>query len=137
MSSFGLGPFAPNTLSQIILPGWAAFNMTVNYQGSPDIETEVVRDVASFGRQIGWLSEIVLALSAAHPPEGKGAEAVRQLKAAMERIEEIKTRRAESARTEATEALERFRKDHPQRYARFLRDRAAELDKAEGAEKQR
>jgi hypothetical protein len=131
MSSFGLGPFAPNTLSQSILPGWGAFNMTVNYQGSPDIETEVVRDVASFGRQIGWLSEVVLELCKTHPPQGAAKDAEVKLQEAAKRIKAIKDRREESARIEATEALERFRKEHPQRYALFLRDKAAELQAAE------
>lgn len=131
MSIWPIAQLVPGTVAQSILPGWGSTNVTVNYQGSPDVETEVVRDVASFGRQIGWLSEIVLELCKTHPPQGEAKEAEAKLRAAAKRIKAIKDRREESARIEATEALERFRKEHPQRYALFLRDKAAELQAAE------
>ncbi len=65
------------------------------------------------------------------PAAGRGQGCGGKLREAAERIKAIKDRREESARIEATEALERFRKEHPQRYALFLRDKAAELQAAE------
>lgn len=125
MTAWPFAQLVPSTLSQSILPGWGSSNVTINYQGSPDIETEVVRDVASFGRQIGWLTELVLAQRDGDP--GKAAAAEARLRDAACRIEAIKDRRAASARTAAAEALERFRSEHPDRYARFVLDRAAEV----------
>jgi hypothetical protein len=128
MSIWPIAQLVPGTVAQSILPGWGSTNVTVNYQGSPDVETEVVRDVASFGRQIGWLTEIVLAQRDGTPE--KAAEAEAKLRVAAAKIREIKERRAASARAEAAEALERFRKEHPERYRRFLREKAAELPPA-------
>jgi hypothetical protein len=125
MTAWPFAQLVPSTLSQSILPGWGSSNVTINYQGSPDIETEVVRDVASFGRQIGWLTELVLAQRDGDAEKAAAADA--RLRDAVEKIEAIKDRRAASARTAAAEALERFRSEHPDRYARFVLDRAAEV----------
>ncbi|AVO44573.1 hypothetical protein [Phreatobacter cathodiphilus] len=130
MTAWPFAQLVPSTLSQSILPGWGASNVTINYQGSPDIETEVIRDVASFGRQIGWLTEMLLAQRDGDPAKAAGAEA--KLREAAAKIEAVKERRAASARTAAAEALERFRSEHPDRYARFVLDRAAEVKASTG-----
>jgi hypothetical protein len=47
---------------------WFSPALTVNYAGDPVIENRVVTEVASYGRQIGWLTEILLALAKNQPP---------------------------------------------------------------------
>ena len=65
----------PNPLN-IMFPGAAGNYQTfdfwsptisVNYAGNRAVEREVNEDVASFGTQIGWLNDIVIALAHGHP----------------------------------------------------------------------
>ena len=54
---------------QEIMTRWWSPNITMNFAGNAAIEREVNEDVASYGRQIGWLNDIVAALAAAAPGE--------------------------------------------------------------------
>ena len=69
-------------------------NVSVNFAGNRAVEREVNEDVASYGRQIGWLNDIVAALAAAAPdtlkPGTDAEKSLNKLKAAQEKIEEIK-----------------------------------------------
>ncbi|WP_165742361.1 hypothetical protein [Candidatus Thiosymbion oneisti] len=56
-----------------------------HFSGDPRIEEEVVEKVASYGKQLGVLSEVVLALA-----EGKEDEKVNRLKKMVADIEKIK-----------------------------------------------
>ena len=47
---------------QTIDTRWWSPTVSVNFAGNPAVEREVTEDVASYGRQIGWLSDIVIAL---------------------------------------------------------------------------
>ena len=55
--------FAPGNLNQPILPGWSFGNVSVNYAGNAGIEKDVVEKVASYGRQLGILTDAVLKLA--------------------------------------------------------------------------
>jgi hypothetical protein len=97
--------------------------ITVNYAGNTLIEDRVITEVASFGRQIGWLSEIAVALANNRsPPE----QALRKLEKAMAEIENIKKRVQSSAVEQANEALDRLKREHREAYDRLLRDRRGE-----------
>jgi hypothetical protein len=50
-------------VNQRITTPWFSPSLTVNYAGDPAIEDRVVTEVASYGKQLGWLNEIVLALA--------------------------------------------------------------------------
>ena len=53
---------APKNLEQPINPGW--FDVDINnYAGNPQVEKDVVEKVASFGMQLGILTEAVLELA--------------------------------------------------------------------------
>lgn len=83
--------------------------ISVNYAGNPAIEREVTEDVASFGRQIGWLSDIVASLAAAAPDAIKARPAatksLKDLNEALQKIEAIKKRRKSDAYDSARDAL--------------------------------
>lgn len=51
--------WAPNTLTQPILPNWSFhfFNVELGTSSNPAIEQEALRQVGSYGRQIGHLAE--------------------------------------------------------------------------------
>ena len=50
---------APGTLTQPILPNWQfhLFNVNLGSSSNPAVEQTVLRDVGSYGRQIGRLAE--------------------------------------------------------------------------------
>ena len=97
--------------------------ITVNYAGNTLIEDRVITEVASFGRQIGWLSEITVALANNEPPPER---ALRKLESAMKEIDAIKERVRKSAVEQANEALDRLKREHREAYERLLRNRREE-----------
>ena len=73
---FGFDPFwmfrmpLSGDVNQRITAPWFSPSLTVNYAGDPVIEDRVVTEVASYGRQLGWLTEIAIALAKNEtPPE--------------------------------------------------------------------
>jgi hypothetical protein len=83
--------------------------VSVNFAGNPAVEREVNEDVASYGSQIGWLNDIVVALAESAPvgvaksPAAEGA--LTKLLQARSKIEAIKQRRKSSALDAARDAL--------------------------------
>jgi hypothetical protein len=119
-------PRAPlsGDVNQRIVTSWLSPAVTVNYQGNLDIERRVVSEVASFGKQIGWLSEIVDRLAASEPaPE----ESLAKLRGAMKEIAAIKKQMRASAEKEAAEALDWLKNEDPERSRRLLEQRLNSL----------
>ena len=103
---------------------WWSPNISLNFAGDAGIEREVNEDVASYGRQIGWLNDIVTALAAAAPDAVKAnADAegsLQKLKAAQKKINEIKRRREAGAVDKARAALSALDSDDYRRLLRSL-----------------
>ena len=123
MTTTGALGFDPLWFMRLPLSGNVNQRFTVNYAGNTLIEDRVVTEVASFGRQIGWLSEIAVALANKKSPP---PESLQKLEAAMAEIDAIKRRVQRSAVEEADEALDRLKREHPDAYKRLLRNRRAE-----------
>jgi len=74
--------------------------------GDADIEQAAATDVASYGTQLGWLTDVVLALAQQQPAvaQGPAKQALQDLTDASATIETLKTktraRRAKSFETE-------------------------------------
>ena len=71
-------PWSGDVAQRITAP-WFSPSLTVNYAGDPAVEDRVVTEVASYGKQLGWLTEIAIALAKREPlprgnfrPAGKG-----------------------------------------------------------------
>src|SRR5215475_5683790 len=73
-------------VNQRITAPWFSPSLTVNYAGDPIIEDRVVTEVASYGRQLGWLTEIALALAQGKPPPAKTVQSLENASAAIESI---------------------------------------------------
>jgi hypothetical protein len=105
---------------QEIMTRWWSPNITMNFAGNAAVEREVNEDVASYGRQIGWLNDIVAALAAAAPFEIAGdkaaADSLSKLKEAQAKIDAIKERRKLSAYDSARAALMRLGKTDREGY---------------------
>ncbi len=110
---------------QEIMTRWWSPNITMNFAGNAAIEREVNEDVASYGRQIGWLNDIVAVLAAAAPGEiaadAAATDLLGKLKAAQEKIAAIKKRRQVSALDGARDALTRLGKTDKDAYGRLVR----------------
>jgi hypothetical protein len=101
--------FAPGNLSQPILPGWSLGNVSVNYAGNADIEKDVVEKVASYGKQLGIITDAVLALADGKPKD----KAIARLKEIAAKIEEVKNRNKASLADQARDAMQRLEKAEP------------------------
>lgn len=86
--------------------------------GSDETELRVLREVASYGKQIGVLSDLLLALVAASPPKGlspEGENALSQLRCLVDDIKRIKQQQQplpdtpEAARALVAELKQRFK----------------------------
>ncbi len=112
-------PLSGNVNQRITAP-WFSPSLTVNYAGDPAIEDRVVTEVASYGKQLGWLNEIVLALA---NKQALPQETLNRLEKAVQDIETIKKEAQPSALDTANKALDQLRRDQPDKYAEVLRDR--------------
>ena len=91
--------------------------VTVNGSGIPDLEGEIVRDVATYGSQLGQISAIVLALAQRKDPPD---EAVAKLKKMVVEIEKKKDEYQRNAADRARKALEDLQEHDPAALAMVL-----------------
>jgi len=107
-------------VSQRITAPWFSPSLTVNYAGDPEVEDRVVTEVASYGKQLGWLTEIAIALARMQPvPE----ETLGRLEKAAKDIAAIKEQVGVSAVEAANDALDRLERHDPAQYHNLLRER--------------
>jgi hypothetical protein len=109
-------PFSGNVNERITAP-WFSPSLTVNYAGDARIEDRVVTEVASYGKQLGWLTEIAIALAKKQDPP---ADTLRLLERAAAAIETIKKEVHRSTLEVAKEALDRLERDQPAQYEELL-----------------
>jgi DnaJ-domain-containing protein 1 len=95
-----------------------------NFAGNKAIEEAVVSSVASYGSQLGWLSEIALELA---KKSGLKTKEVDQLSRATENITKIKKAINASARSRAADALETLKKENPDEFQSVIQEYAASL----------
>jgi len=107
-------------VNQRITAPWFSPSLTVNYAGDPAIEDRVVTEVASYGKQLGWLNDIVLALA---NQQAVPEDTLRYLEKAVEKIDAIKKEARLSALDAANQALDRLKCDDADAYAELLRER--------------
>ena len=120
---------------QEIMTRWWSPNITLNFAGNAAIEREVNEDVASYGRQIGWLNDIVAARRrrpAQIEANPAAADALAKLKAAEVKIAAIKERRKTNALHSARQALEQLGKANMDAYRGLVR--SLDPDRPPGAE---
>jgi hypothetical protein len=104
-------------VTQDLLDHWFSPAVTYNFAGNATIEKQVVESVASYGRQIGWLNEVVLALAEKRTPN---PATVGRMREAANQVEALKKIHASSAFADATDALERLKKESPRSYEQLL-----------------
>ena len=116
---FFRAPLSGNVAQRITAP-WFSPSLTVNYAGDPQVEDRVVTEVASYGKQLGWLTEIAIALANGQPlPQ----ETLHRLEKAKVDIDAMKNQVHASAVEAAKNALDRLERDDPAQYGKLLRER--------------
>lgn len=110
------GPLSGD-VNQDIAPvtSWLSPQLEFNFAGNRRIETEVVADVASYGKQLGILSEAVLELA-----EGDPGESLARLKELTAQIDEVKQQHTDRLERQAKSELDRLKRQDPQALARLL-----------------
>jgi formate dehydrogenase maturation protein FdhE len=109
MTSSMMQPWFPFTFNlpsgDVDLANWFSSNVNVTYAGTPAIERDVVERVASFGKQLGILTDAVLEQAA-----GAKGEKIARLRELDKEIQAIKDAHKRDAKRQAKEAIERLAK---------------------------
>ena len=106
----------PFRFDQVVAPNTTWFPTVINYQGDPVIERRITEEVASFGKQLGIISEALLEIA-----DRSGQKQIDRLRRIVFDINELKARQHVSL-TEATrDSFEALVRDDPDR-ARVLAD---------------
>lgn len=108
---------------------WTNWGWSASDAGDPEIENEIFANVALPGRQLGKLTEAVLALidlaEQANPELRKGqsdqAIAIKELRDLAEKIQIRKTARQESLEGDVESALLRLKRADRKAYERIVR----------------
>jgi hypothetical protein len=93
------------------------FNGIPPTAGDPAIERKAF-DVASYGRQLGLITEVLVDLAGQTPPKSaKGQKSLQRLRDIQLRIEQVKEQDAIDALEQIDALLARLKKAHPERLA--------------------
>jgi hypothetical protein len=122
-------PFSDN-MQKLFTNFMSPTSATINVAGKWPIEQQIITNVASYGKQLGWLAEIVLTLA---NRDGISTEAVEKLTRAVEHMNQIKTEHAQKAEEEARDALDRLKVDDPDEFRRILSEYWRELSRKNAA----
>jgi hypothetical protein len=123
-------PFG-GSVAQRIEPNWF-FDQIAPAAGDPAIERKAF-EVASYGRQLGLITELLMDLSAQEPPATPGGRKARKrLQEIQARIERLKEDDAMDTLEQIDSLLQRLKNKHPERLA-AARQRIAHALAAEKA----
>jgi hypothetical protein len=89
--------FAPQALSQAILPGWMfanTVNVTEENSNSPETERSIL-ETRSYGQQLGKILDAVNELIEERPPDERNVAAFQELSKLWRDVEDIKSRLSE------------------------------------------
>jgi len=101
---------------------WFFGSITPN-AGNAEIEKEIFYETASYGKQIGIITDVLLALlNEAGSSVLKDNPAVKQLKEISQKVEVIKSENQNTMQNEAKRSLDKLRKHYPESLKELLKD---------------
>jgi hypothetical protein len=103
------------TQDMATITSWLSPQFQFNFAGNRRIEGKVVADVASYGRQLGILSEAVLELAA-----GQEGKAVARLKDLVAEVEKVKRQDSGKLEEQARALLAQLERQDPEALGRVL-----------------
>lgn len=98
--------------------------ITVTGRGEPDLEARIVRDVATYGAQLGPITDLVLALATRREPP---AEALAKLEQISRDVEAAKDEFRRGAQDRARRALADLKEHDPAALGELLTEFRADL----------
>ena len=88
--------------------------------GNAEMERKIF-DVATYGRQLGWVTEVLLGMNSTDAQvQAQAAESLRCLRETQQRIEAVKDEERATLLGTAARALEKLRSADPEAYERLL-----------------
>ena len=112
------GPLSGNVTQDIApVSSWLCPQFEFNFAGNRRVEAEVVADVASYGKQLGILSEAMLELA-----DGNKGEAVDRLKKLTNQIDEVKHRHEDRLEQKVKADLDQLKQQSPKALERLLNE---------------
>ena len=110
------GPFSGDVIQDIApITSWLSPQFEFNFAGNRRIEAEVAADVASYGKQLGILSEAVMELA-----DGKKGVAVDRLKKLTDQIEEVKHQHKDRLEQKVKAELDQLKQQDPKALKRLI-----------------
>lgn len=94
---------------------WWSPQLEFNFAGDQKVEAEVVRSVASYGKQLGILTEAVLALA-----KDSNSPEVARLQQLAEEVGAVKKRRSSESAISLKQRLQELRDQDPEEFKRLL-----------------
>ena len=96
------------------------FSNIDSHSGDPDVEREAF-DIASYGRQLGLITEVLLSLASKDDAtRAQGEESLRRLKVIHDKVEDVKRRHHASEVDTARLAMEKLQRSDPAAFAALL-----------------
>ena len=111
-------PLSGDVLQRIHTP---FFSPTFNFAGDARVEDRVVSEVASYGKQIGWLNDLVIKLAEKQETD---VEVLRKVKKAVADINEIKQAQTTTVLRTAVDALKQLEASEPDLYRQLIQRHA-------------
>lgn len=106
-------------VQQHIDPDW--FFSTIDAEvGDGEIEKEVFQKIASYGKQIGLLTEALLSMSAKLEMNEQDIPALKELTELQEKIEVIKTAKKQRVRKNAEKIMDKLQSCDPEGFRSLL-----------------
>lgn len=109
-------PLSGNVTQDIApVTSWFSPQLELNFAGDQKVESQVVTEVASYGKQLGLLTEAVLELA-----EGRSSVSVDKLRELANQIEQIKSRQQQKLNEEVRADLARLKQQDPSGFKALL-----------------
>lgn len=96
---------------------WFSPRYTLNFQGDAEIEETVQREVASFGKQLGVLTDALVELAGSQ--QGQSLERLRQL---QQEVEAVKQKHRKALLAKVKDDLASLKTEQPEAYQALLKD---------------
>lgn len=109
-------PLSGNVTQDISpVSSWLSPQIEFNFAGDRHIESEVVSDVASYGKQLGLISEALLEVA-----NGEKGEAIEKVEALVAKIEAVKHRHEAKLEESLKNGLEKLKQSDPELLKKLL-----------------
>ncbi|MCG8378575.1 MAG: hypothetical protein MI865_03755 [Proteobacteria bacterium] len=111
-------PLSGNVTQDISpVTSWFSPQLEFNFAGNKAIESQVVSEVASYGKQLGILSRAVIEMA-----EGRQSQALKDLKVLSLEVEKVKQNHKENVETKTRWFLDELKKHDPESFKKILNE---------------